>query len=436
MIDDRSLKVRWESKLRTLLAAGRGPQLDAGSVHEKVIHLEYALMKANFGFMTCQDGSRQKTPFSKKCMERQIADTVEKHDSESIHLKEVVFSSNNFISKPEHVVYRATFWDREQQQVAVHAYHFCNTPPGDDDCPHHLVRTKIGALSCDAVVPVCGYVWGEGSRVLWVIEPLCELPDHTLMDTPGFQRSQIDLMKKYLPTVAVVQELKVDQALLHHGDIRYRQRYFKGPSPMLVNMRYSSIFAETFTEVYKLWDGYSQDRFCFQKSDENFRQLCVTADKEVMDKVIELMHNWTGASKAVRWEAFYRSVQLFGYWWMTRDLEGLKRTLSSFFLNRDEMFSQLKNIGDVGFRGSSTTSYLVASVKNGERSIPQMLVVFDADTGMFYAHECPQPLFPSPFACIAHYHSNLPHINAVPSTRTPTTDPYRNKDKTSSYANK
>ena len=285
---------------------------------------------------------------------------------------------------------------------------------------------------------MCGYVWGERSRVLWVIEPLCELPDQGLKDTPGFQRSQIDLMKKYLPTVAVLHELQLDEVLLHHGEIRYRQRYFRGPSPMLVDMRYSSIYAETFDRVFELWGGSSQEGFCFQKSDENFRQLCGTADKEIVDKVIELMHLWTGPStiKVVRWEALYRSVQLFGYWWRTEDLAGLKTTLQTFFVNGGELDRQLKVVGNFGFRQSSTTPHLAVSVKNGERSIPKMLIVFDAETGNFHAGDRQELQFPSPFACVRHYYSSLPHVTPVFSTQVSASDPYLNKDKMSAYANK
>ena len=377
MTDARNL-AGWEEQLRRLLNTGRESQYDVTEVQEQIIQLEYELMRANFGFMTCLDGCWQRSPNSRRCMENRIAETVEKYEEDSVVLREVVFSGHNFASKPKHVVYRATFRDREQQQVVVHAYHFCNTAAGDEGCPHNLVRTKIGGLSCGAVVPVCGYVWGERSRVLWVIEPLCELPDQGLKDTPGFQRSQIDLMKKYLPTVAVLHELQLDEVLLHHGEIRYRQRYFRGPSPMLVDMRYSSIYAETFDRVFELWGGSSQEGFCFQKSDENFRQLCGTADKEIVDKVIELMHLWTGPStiKVVRWEALYRSVQLFGYWWRTEDLAGLKTTLQTFFVNGGELDRQLKVVGNFGFRQSSTTPHLAVSVKNGERSIPKMLIVF------------------------------------------------------------
>ena len=434
---------KWKEVLEYLLSAGRASRGDVTEVQGQIIDLELQLIQADFGFSPCQEGAQQRAPNSKTCMEHKIAETVERYEWDAVSLKEVVFTKAQLVegqgngrvivSRPEHVVYRAVFRYKEHQQLMVHAYHFCNTAKGEAGCPHNKVRTTIGDVACEAVVPVWGYVWGARSRVLWVIEPLCELPDHLLMNTPGFQRSQIDLMKRYLPVVGVLHELQLDEVLLHHGEIRYRQRFFDGPSPLLVDMRYSSIYAETFEIVFGLWSGRSHDGFCFQKSDANFRQLCRTADRDVVDKVVELMHNWTGrsADSVVTWEAFYRSVQLFGYWWRTKDLDRLKTTLKSFFASREDL-GRIE-AGTYGFRSSETTPHLVACAKGEDRSTTQILIAFDAATGKFYVKDHPEPQFMSPVECVECYSSAL--ARAVPSVPVAAPNHYVNKG-TGLYANK
>lgn len=404
-------------KLEALLRAGPASE-------NAVMDLEWRMLNSNFGFSSCQEGAWQPRPNAKKCMEERISGTVAKLDPRDIPLEKVVFSGKGFTSTARHVVYEGTINGTGKQQVVVHAYHFCDTEIGDEFCPHRLVERLIGSLSCDAVVPVRGYVWNAQSRVLWLVQPLCELPEDSVKDTVSFLRSQCEVVQQLRSKGLTSRDLKFDQVLLHHGKVCFRQRYIMGRIPLDVDPRYSSIYAEMFPQVFNFWNGGRCEAFCFQRSEENFRQICGETDREIVDRVLRTM--CPGGKRFVTWEDFYRTVQLFGYWWRTADPEGLKATLDAFFANGSELQGRLTKVGECGFRASQNTPNLVVSIKNGSE-VQSVHITFDTERGGFYHGARVDEDFPSPLACVQSWFSGLVILLVSPSALKANTNPYANK---------
>ena len=379
--------------------------IETKALAKEVIDFENSLMWTDLGFSSCAmtgvpDNKRKGTV---TCMRRRFDGTVEEVDSSDIELQSLVH-----FRKPGHIVFRGIVERRLQEPQAVHAYHTPDSISGKV-CPHDLVREGAGRVQEKFVVPMHGFAWGEKSHVLWIIEPWCQVPTTEEKKMPEFAASR-DYLFAQCPVVNTLRLLKLGTEFLYHGDICYRQRRSGKPKGMCVKADNPTIYTKAYPVMDDFWRG-GQPMLPFQRSDESFRQLCGGANKDIVERVIKFMHNVGGTTSTVYLRAFYRSVQLFGYWWATRYPEELQKTLDSFFPSDPELsrrLVELKDVGNCGFRLSSRKPYLAANVL-APNGIQRALIVFDPDSGKFFDHDDESSeLFESPYACLlARYRKEI-----------------------------
>lgn len=362
-------------------------------LEKHVIELENRLMCADFGYTSCPPEGE---PSAKRgdrttCMTRRFDETVAELRPTDVTLLSVVH-----FHKPEHVVFCGLVDEATQELRAVHAYHtFDSVCSGH--CPHARIREGVGRLRESYALPVSGVVWGERSHVLWVLEPWCQTPTPEQRAAPEFGASRADLIAR-CPMQNNLLQTRLRTELLCHGCICFRQRHLARPSGMFMRAEHAAAYAKAYPVMNTLWCGGGA-AFPFERSDESFRQQCAGADPAIADWLVAFMHREAGTPRSVRWGAFYRSVQLFGYWWRTRDAPGLWLTLRSFFHNAAELGARLTETDQCGFRRSASKPYLAAHVR-APGGFVKVLIVFDPESGQFFDHTDPSELFDSPHACL------------------------------------
>jgi len=405
-----------------------------GDDMKELITLEKELIRANYGFRMCLPD-----PTRGICMASRFS--VNPINPVDVELKKVlvIYGSCSHKTGKCSIVFKGVYND---EKVAVHAYHFCQTNPGEATCPCRCY-SKVGLYNKRPfTVKVRGYAWNPAARVLWIVEQFCDkvpnvklesfklerlmkvqelekidkeererdstprsgnttatqfaesaaaaaaTPDEA-MPVKGIKRFRSDdsddrLFKQLEP----FQYLRLDEPYLDNDELCFRQKLFATESPLLDTML-SAMFDP---EIKNFW--LSDGKFVSFMNLESFKGIVRRQTRnygiEINERSLaQLISKLLGtSSNIVYFELFLKSVQFFGYWWKIPHV--LDESIPYFKLltgtQRELSLGDPTNERVFGFRNSRGVPYCLTiqfkpEVIPGEHGL---LVAFDTVSEHFY----------------------------------------------------
>ena len=304
------------------------------------------LISADLGFVSCTvesvpKRSRKKTKEPERpCLYNIVCDNVEVCDDQDcggVLLRQLI----NAPTQMDHLVLSGT---RHNMDVVVHVYNLWDAPPDlEGYCPCKYIAKHIGGCNGGVLaVPVLCVVVGQKSRVVWVVEPQCEVVDKEALALPSYQRvrwasivaarsqQETRIAEGAPPTgPSAFQMLKLGKDYFYEGYTRFRQRYLEYHKEISAE---DAEYLPFDNEFYQLWLACTSTRTESGLVDQRLewrltkRALQVGLESrgsklspEQVGKIFDFVKSKNRAElksgETVTWEACVQSVNMFGYWW-------------------------------------------------------------------------------------------------------------------------
>lgn len=307
------------------------------------------LISRNLGFVSCiavRETKRSKKNTAKEpelsCLRNLVSDNVIcDSDWESVTLHEL-------LCLPTLMYHFVAGGSMNGLDVVVHIFHMWQAPPElKGRCPCEYLQPKhIGALNGQPfAVPVLRVIVGEKSRVVWVVEPRCELVSPQALALPSYQRTRWASIQEAQSqqSPAVFQGLKMGKDFLFQGFTRFRQRFMEIhrliDAEDVLYLPPTNKFREFWSRTTEVSvNGISYESREWRLTKRAF-QVALRSSEPWVDEIFEFLKSknpeGTTVGDTVTWEACVRSVSMFGYWWEHVDetMEILRSYYSPFHSN-------------------------------------------------------------------------------------------------------